>query len=62
MQNRGWKSRKLLCALLGAALPVLNTTFGWGLPVEAIITSVCSLFGYVAGETAVDMQRVRAKG
>lgn len=59
MKGKGWKSRKLILALLGAVVPVLNETLGLGLPVEAILTSVASLLSFVLGEAAVDI--VRAK-
>ena len=61
MTRKRWTSRKLICALVGAALPVLNDALALGLPTEAIITSVCSLFGYVISESVIDAQRARAK-
>jgi len=58
--QKGWKSRKLILALVGAVLPVLNTALGWGLPIEAILTSVASLLGFVVGEALVDAANVKA--
>jgi hypothetical protein len=59
IQGRGWKSRKLIVALIGATLPVVNQVLALGLPVEAMITSIVSLIGYIAGEAVVDASRVK---
>jgi hypothetical protein len=57
MKGKGWKSRKLIVALIGATLPVVNEVLGLGLPIEAIITSIVSLIGFIAGETVIDAKR-----
>jgi uncharacterized membrane protein len=59
MQGKGWKSRKLIVALVGAVLPVVNQVLGLGLPVEAIVTSIVSLIGFIAGETVIDAARAK---
>lgn len=59
MKGKGWKSRRLILSLIGAVLPVLNEVLALGLPVEAIVTSVVSLVGFVAGESVVDAKRAK---
>ena len=61
MRSKGWRSRKLIVALIGATLPVINQVLGLGLPIEAIVTSIVSLIGFIAGETVIDAQRARRR-
>lgn len=57
-KGKGWRSRKLIVALVGAVLPVVNEVLALGLPIEAIVTSVVSLIGFVAGEALIDAKRI----
>ena len=61
MKGKGWRSRKLICALVGAALPVFNEILALGIPVQAMVTSICSLIGFIAGESVIDAQRVKRR-
>ena len=59
-KGKGFRSRKFLCAMIGAILPVVNQIFGLHLPVEAILTTLVSLTSYIVGESVIDAQRAKA--
>ncbi|RJQ10624.1 MAG: hypothetical protein C4551_02320 [Bacillota bacterium] len=55
-------SRKFWMAVLGALLPVLNSEFGWNLPVEAILSVAAVIIGYILVEGNIDAKRVANEG
>ncbi len=48
------KSRKFWLAIVGAILPILNETFGWSIPTEAILTILGPILAYIFAEAYVD--------
>ena len=50
--SNGLKSSEFWVALGTAAIPILNSTFGWGIPLEATI----GLIAYILGRSAVKVK------
>lgn len=57
-----WKrkllSRKFWLAIIAAVLPVLNETFAWEIPTEALLVVLAPVLAYIFGESYIDAKRV----
>jgi len=47
--TNGMKSSEFWVALASAVIPILNSSFGWGIPME----SVLGMLAYILGRSAV---------
>ena len=47
--TKGMKSSEFWVALATATIPILNSTFGWGIPLEATL----GLIAYILGRSGV---------
>ena len=43
----GWKTSEFWASVAAALLPLLNTAFGWALPVEALVGVAGTVAAYV---------------
>jgi hypothetical protein len=50
--SKGIKSSEFWVALATAVIPILNSTFGWGIPMEATL----GLIAYILGRSAVKVK------
>jgi hypothetical protein len=49
MGNKGWRTSEFWVAVTTALLPILNSTFGWGIPAETAL----GLVAYILGRSGV---------
>ncbi len=54
MGNKGVKTSEFWVAMATAVLPILNSTFGWGIPADAAIP----LIAYILGRSGVKAAKV----
>ena len=47
--TNGIKSSEFWVALVSAVIPILNSSFGWGIPIETVL----GLVAYILGRSAV---------